>query len=196
MEFSEVHEALAVLRRWLADAAVPDGAFEQDALTYRGLFKAPLGFASVGLFSDAARSVDLITDRLTIRPDGDVAEPASAAADAHPAPSLQFFYPYRTGYIALGAHRVGRYDLSRRVGAFVLSLQDPACGGFLAQPGLSPPRFHICGTARAALTALALGEWAAAVKAGDFLVRALEVAFEYGTWLTEILKELARPGSP
>ena len=70
--------------------------------------------------------------------------------------------------------RVGRFDLSRRVGGFVMSLQDDECGGFVAQPDLDPPRFHICGTAQAMLTALALGQWPAAERAGDFLVRALE----------------------
>ena len=174
MDVGRIRESLENARQWLIRAGAPGGAFEQGALTYRGLFKAPLGFASVGLYAEGVRSVAHIKNHLLIRPDGDVADRPGMSADKHPAPSLAYFYPYRTGYITIGAQALRCYDVARRVGQFVLSLQYDSCGGFVARPGLDPPRFHIGGTAEAALAALAIGCWDAACNAGDFLIRVLE----------------------
>ncbi len=166
-------KALEGTRTWLADAARPNGRFERDALTYRGLFKAPLGFAAAGLCVEGVRAVNILKERF-MQPDGDFRDPPDVPADPHPAPSLRYFYPYRTAYIAMGAQRLGRYDVARRTGSFLLSLQSGESGGFAAALDASRTRFHVCGTAQGALAALTLGQWASALKAGRFLAKAFE----------------------
>lgn len=173
MDLNTIRHALDRTRDWLSMRSTRGGVLEQTALTYRGLMKAPLGFASVGLHAEGVRSVDLIKTRLIIGENGDISDASAGAKDPHPAPSLEYFYPYRTSYVAIGAHRLGCYDVSQRVGRFVLSLQDTECGGFVAKPAAKLPAFHICGTAQAALAALTLGKWEVAAKAGDFLTRVL-----------------------
>lgn len=167
-------EAIGKAQGWLAEAAVPGGCLDRHGLTYRGLFKAPLGLVSAGLPAEGMRALEMLTERF-MPPNGDFRDPPGAEPDPHPAPSLEYFYPYRASWIVIGAHRLGRYDVSRRTGEFLLSLQDRNRGGFLTHPQASPPRFHICGTAQAALAALAVGDWQAAERAADFLVRAYDV---------------------
>ena len=55
MQPGEIKHALGTVNRWLEDALVAGGGFEQDGLTYRGLLKAPLGPASAGLFTEGVR---------------------------------------------------------------------------------------------------------------------------------------------
>ena len=55
MKVGQIEHTLARAKQWLRTALAPGGGFEQDGLTYRGLLKAPLGPASVGLFTEGVR---------------------------------------------------------------------------------------------------------------------------------------------
>jgi len=171
---TEIIESISIAKQWLQEASVSGGLFEKTGLSYRGLFKAPLGFQSVGLFPEAARSLNILKSKF-IQADGDFRDPPEVELDIHPAPSLQFFYPYRTSWVTIGAQRLGRYDISRATGNFILSLQDNNTGGFLASMNSSARYFNIVGTSQAVLAALALGEWDAAKKGADFLVNVFEI---------------------
>ncbi|MHB8580487.1 MAG: hypothetical protein ACYDA4_11600 [Ignavibacteriaceae bacterium] len=171
---TEIIETISIGKQWLQEASVSGGLFEKKGLSYRGLFKAPLGFQSVGLFPEASRSLDILKARF-MQIDGDFCDPPDVEIDLHPAPSLQFFYPYRSSWITIGAQRLGRYDISYATDSFILSLQDKKNGGFLASINSSVRYFNIVGTSQAVLAALALGKWDAAKKGADFLANVLEI---------------------
>lgn len=170
--YKAIREALSRLRSWATCSFQHGGDFYRRAQSYRGLFKAPAGLVSLGLPAEGRIAVDILRTEF-MQFNGDFCDPGGIGKDTHPAPSLEYFYPYRTSWIAVGAHRLGRYAVSRRTSEFVFSLQDDRTGGFAANLGTQGSLFHICGTAQASVAACVLGAWQVARRAGDFLVRAL-----------------------
>ena len=156
MSVKTIREALTRLRSWLRKSLSRAGEFYSKGLTYRGLFKAPAGLSALGLHPEGSLTVDVLKKKFMLA-NGDFSEPAGIAEDKHPAPSLKFFYPYRTSWIAIGAQALGRHDVSKLTGEFVLSLQDEKTGGFADNLNTISSAFHLGGSAQAAMACCALG---------------------------------------
>jgi len=170
VEIGRIRDGVARVRKWLMETMAPGERFERGGLTYRGLFKAPISLASVGMVAEGNRCVDFLRDHF-MQPNGDFKDPRF---DSHPAPSLKYYYTYRASWIAVGAHRLGRFDVSRKTGEFILSFQDPKNGGFVATHNRRPDYFHLCSVAEGGNVALTLGQWEKATLAGDYLIHMLE----------------------
>ena len=85
-----------------------DGSFGPDAADLAAIYKAPSAF----LLGGRPRAAQAATDHLVrahLRPDGDLhTAPGLITAD----PVLSQYRGYLTGWVAMGAQRLGRYDLS------------------------------------------------------------------------------------
>ncbi len=84
---------------------------------------------------------------------------------------------YSSAYAVLGAQKLDRYEIAAPALRFVLSQQDPDHGGFYsvkAPPG-ERARSDSMSTAMCGVACLAVGQTAAAVRAGDYLVRLVEM---------------------
>lgn len=189
MEIREIQRGLEKVRKWLIDAIVPGGRFEHEGLTYRALFKAPLALASAGMVTEGNRCSDFLK-RYFMQPNGDFKD---SRFDTHPAPSLKYFYIYRASWIAIGAHRLTRFDISEKSGEFVLSFQDPKKGGFFATHDRNPSYFHLCSTAEGGNVALMLGQWQKAALAGDFIIRMLKAQPEPERYFYLVFSQNEKP---
>lgn len=86
-------------------------------------------------------------------------------------------YLYPNAILVLGAHRLDRYDLAAPGLRFMLNGQDPDHGGFymhLPAPGEKAPS-NTKSTAMCGITCLAMGQWEAAARAGNWLIRLVEM---------------------
>ncbi|MBC7287569.1 MAG: hypothetical protein H5T86_05890, partial [Armatimonadetes bacterium] len=79
---------------------------------------------------------------------------------------------YKDAWACIGAHRLGRFDLSYPVMSFIESFQAP-CGGFPCE-GRGDPWVRSLTTAWAGHAALYLGREETARRAGDCLLRMIE----------------------
>jgi hypothetical protein len=61
---------------------------------------------------------------LLTQPDGDIPQPRDEPY------FLDVHYLYAHGYLAIGAHLLGRFGLSTRLMSFIAGMQDPTLGGF------------------------------------------------------------------
>lgn len=147
---------------WIVQQQRPDGSFCAPEDGMGGYYKVPYALSLAGHPRAAQRLLAWVA-RHHFTASGDFRAPQrkarGTAHDAWPA--------YGNAWLILGAHRAGRWDLSRRGIAFLLAAQVPA-GGFCALDGESRFLEPVC-TSWGGLAALATGHTAAALRAGDLL---------------------------
>jgi hypothetical protein len=151
---------------WLLDQQTAAGNWRQlDAEVYDAYYKGSWALASTGHL-DAAHRLLTHVQRKFLTPDGDLEPrlgPLHTSIARH----------YSSAYAVLGAQKLDRYEIAVPALRFLLSQQNPDHGGFYSiktQPG-EPTRSDSMSTSMCGVACLATGQVAAAVRAGDYLIR-------------------------
>lgn len=168
-----IQACLASARRgadWLLDQQTPAGNWRQlETEVYDAYYKGAWSLASAGHL-DAAHRLLTHVRRAFLRPDGDLDPrlgPLHTVIARH----------YASAYAVVGAHKADRYEIAAPALRFLLSQQDPDHGGFysVAARGGERVRADSMSTAMCGVACLAAGQTAAAVRAGDCLIRMVEM---------------------
>ncbi len=166
---TQAQNCLAAARRsaaWLQSQQTEDGGWrgfeDPPADAY---YKVVWAFNLLGESLAAERAVDYVRRRI-LQADGDVLPRAAMAhRDIH--------YQYCNGWLTIGAHKQGRYDVAGPALRFLLSQQNPAHGGFYslrAEPG-QQQRCDTMSSGIGGLAALVCGQMDAARRTADFFER-------------------------
>jgi hypothetical protein len=155
---------------WLLDQQTAAGNWRQlETEVYDAYYKGSWALASAGRL-DAAHRLLTHVRRTFLAPDGDLEprlSPLHTVVARH----------YCSAYAVLGAQKLDRYEIAAPAMRFLLSQQDPNHGGFYsikAGPG-EQPRSDSMSTSMAGVACLAAGQTVAAVRAGDCLLRMVEM---------------------
>jgi len=153
---------------WLLSQVRPDGSLPEPSLNAH--YKLPYALVVAGHPLVARRALDYL-NRSFLNAEGDYVEDPSDPASRG---GFRCFYVYCDCWIAEAAQRIGRFDVARRTGKFVLAYQDEKTGGFRSDPEgrTIEGEMDLLSTARAGMLSLFLGEMEAAARAGDFLLDA------------------------
>lgn len=147
---------------WIMTQQRADGSFCTPEQGIGGYYKVPYALTISGHLRQAQRLLAWVAEHhLTAEGDfhGSDPEAQTSSRDSWPV--------YCNAWLVLGAHRAGRWDLSRRGAAFLLRYQVPI-GGFYALDGETRFLEPVC-TAWGGLAALTTGHVDAACRAGDAL---------------------------
>ena len=160
-------------------------------------YKAPYFWASVGDMKMAGVYRKLMAERF-LRADGDfrTAEDVKGFVSFPCTTVNQYIYP--NGWITAGMIKSGAYDIARKAAAFFLRFQDPRHGGFYY--AFDPKTQQIdtrlmdsSSTSSAGIACLACGRLAEAKRAGDFVLRLLELQPEPDTYYFSCMKPDGTP---
>ena len=177
---------------WLAGQLRPDGSFGPEVADLASYYKSPQAFLTAGR-ADLAYRVLGHVERTFLRADGDVTTaPRSSRGETGTTfksedPPLAEYYPYMNAWIAIGAQKLGRFDVVRRVYPFVRSFFHELHGGFIihAPAGQGDDVTGAFITSHLGLAALYCGEPERARRAGDYLLRLLDLQpdLDHGLYL-------------
>jgi hypothetical protein len=154
---------------WLGKRLEEDGSYGPDNDDLACHCKSPLLFATAGRLRDALRAMDHI-ERRFLRPDGEFATQESANPLFADRPA------YATGWIAMAAHRLGRFGTAARARAHLEQHDTDALT-----------------TAHLGLMSLQLGDTERAVAAGRRLAHVLAVQPDLGAGFHTRLDGDGRP---
>lgn len=148
--------------QWVTAHQRTDGTLPARPMVVESCYKGLWALVRAGYPDRAMALADRVAE--WVAADGDVPQPRSDEA------FLTTHYLYANAYLALGAHVLGRFDLSRSLYGFVRSRQTD-CGGFLSQgPGYDDdPSLDTVSTSIAGLTAIYLGDVETGVRAARFI---------------------------
>jgi len=156
--------------RWDAVEAEPD---------LQAHYKAPAFWAAVGDPVMAGRHRKLICDRF-LRDDGDfrMADDVKGFVRFPCTTVNQYIYP--NGWLIVGMQRSGAYDVVSKALPFILRFQHPSLGGFYyafdpKSKRIDESLLDSSSTSSAGLALLATGRQKEARRAGEFLIRLLEL---------------------
>jgi hypothetical protein len=167
---------------WFVSTLERDGTIrgELDLIAY---YHAPNLLAVCDRAAEAQRMASWLADN-ALAGDGDFRYQNEKGEIIQP--TMQ--WNYINGWLAWGLARIGRFDVSEPAARFLERFQDASTGGFLtaANPdeGFSPVpgAVDLGATCAASLGMIYSGRWAAAKKAGDFLLRVLDSQREAGSF--------------
>ncbi len=159
---------------WLEGQLDETGSFGPEAQDLAAYYKAPAAMHRAGRTRAAVRLLEHV--RATYQqPDGDFLTRPGLKTDD---PVLSQYPGYMNGWLTMGAHLSGRFDVSLRGWAFFRDYRDPSSGASVLEgpwsEGTTSPREMLM-TAHLGLAALYLGELPVAMAAGEALLRFLEV---------------------
>jgi hypothetical protein len=168
-----VSACLASARRgveWLLDQQTADGSWRQlDAEVYDAYYKGSWAFTAAGHL-DAAHRLLTHIQATFLTSEGDLEPrlgPLHTSIARH----------YCSAYAVLGAQKLDRYEIATPAMRYLLGQQDRSHGGFYSVK--TPPgergRSDSMSTAMCGVACLAAGRIDAAVRAGDFLLRMIEM---------------------
>lgn len=156
---------------WIGSHLQEDGSFGPGADDLGCYYKAPYAFALAGRVLEAHRILTYIQRRF-MSSDGDFSTSADAKSENA---AFEEYWAYPNGWIALGAHRIGRFDFSYPAWHYLRSFSEPTTGGF--RTGASGRSSHgvidALTTAHLGLLCLYLGEVQRARAAGRWLAALL-----------------------
>lgn len=152
---------------WAASLVDDDEGFRGAGNIINGYYKSVVAFTTGGRVAEARRIANYI-DR-TFLVGGDI---NALEGD----PTGPGFSNYRNAWLGRGAHVLGRYDMSGKIGDFVEGQLDPLTGGLFADPAAPAEKRETCwgSTGSGALALIAMGRLGAAVRAGDYLLGMIE----------------------
>lgn len=158
----------------------------------QGHYKAPYFWCSVGDARMAGVHRRLIAERF-LRSDGDfrTAEDFKGFREFPCTAPNQYVYP--NGWIVTGMQRLGAYDIAGRGLEFILRFQDPERGGFYftfdaGSKEIDRSLMDSSSTSSAGLACLACGRREEARRAGEFLLRLLELQPEPGRYFFSCMR--------
>ena len=160
---------------WLASQQAADGT-HAGQVDLRSYYKAPYCHVATGHAIQAARYARLIKERY-LQPNGDFrTRPDHKGWDHFPS-TPHNRYVYANGWLVVGLHRMGRYDLSVPGVSFIESMICERLGGVWSGcVGGKPVQDYLdsSSTASAGLALLACGKLEKARAAGEFLLRLID----------------------
>jgi len=113
--------------QWILGQLLEDGSFGQRATDLAAYYKLPMALMLTGRLKDAHRVLDHIVATFA-RSDGDFGtEEETRTAD----PVLAQYPGYMTGWIALAAMRMGRFDVAMPAYEWLRGFHEPKTGGAL-----------------------------------------------------------------
>lgn len=152
----------------------------------QGHYKAPAFWAAVGDAAMAGKHRQILCERF-LRDDGDfrMADGIKGFTEFACTTVNQYIYP--NGWITVGMQKSGAYDVVAKALEFILRFQDPKHGGFYY--AFNPKTKEIdkslmdsSSTSSAGMALLMAGRTAEAVRAGDFILRLLDIQTEPGKY--------------
>ena len=160
---------------WFLSILESDGTIhgERDLIAY---YHAPNLLAVTGHAAEAQRMASWLAAN-ALADDGDFRYRGKKGDIIRP--SMQ--WNYLNGWLTWALARLGRFELSEPAAGFLERFQDEASGGFLtaASPenGFAPVAgaVDMGSTCAASLGMIYTGRWERAIRAGEFLLRALEI---------------------
>lgn len=152
---------------WLASRIGADGSLGGDCADLACYYKLPYLMQLAGRPADANHLLDRIRDRF-LRPGGDL---LTSDAEKTLDPVLTLYPGYMNGWIAMAAHRLGRFDLSFPAWGYLRTFWNPELQAFTIAPAQGGA--EVLMTAHLGLNALYLGERDLAEDAGRALGRFL-----------------------
>jgi len=158
---------------WLAARVGPDGNLGGDCTDLACFYKLPYLMQLAGRPAEAQRLLDRVRVRF-LGPAGDL-RTSDAIKTADPVLSL---YPgYIDGWIAIAAHRLGRFDLSYGLWGRLREFWSDELDGFRIEPAADPSAgtVELLTCAHLGLAALYLGDLDRALGAGRTLRRFLDL---------------------
>lgn len=151
---------------WLRDSQGPDGAVADVADPLFAGHKAIAAYQRAGDVVRATRACDWAIEHL-LQPDGDLGTTAERRDHARE------YWLYHSSWIASGAQRLGRFDLSVPALAFIAAQQRPD-GAFPSNPHDPATSLDVWVTSACGLALLDGGRIAEASAAAGFLIDALD----------------------
>jgi hypothetical protein len=164
--------ALRTVERLGADIA-SDGSLGEGCQDLACFYKLPYLMQLAGRAQQAHRLLDCIGDRF-LSPDGDfLTSDGFKTAD----PVLALYPGYINGWVAMGAHKVGRFDLSFPAWNHLRGFWNTDLGGFAIDPGpgAANANIEVLMCAHLGLVALYLGDLGLATGAGRALQKFLSL---------------------
>ncbi|MFD9477524.1 MULTISPECIES: hypothetical protein [Streptomyces] len=153
---------------WIADRQRPNGALPSKTDVIESCYKGMWALHMSGRTREAWQLADHVESLL--QPNGDIPVPREEQY------FLDVHYLYANGYLAIGAHQLGRFGLSDRLMGFIRTMQNPIHGGFRSHgPQVEgDQRCDSVSTSIAGLAALYTGQREVAVPASLFLAKMFE----------------------
>ena len=172
----EINDYQAAIRKgvaWLLAEQHTDGGFSAPHKGIDSFYKIPYAFGVTGHVLAAQRLLDWVA-RYCFTAEGDLrSRDCRSQGDFH-----REFYTYANAWLVIGCQRLGRFDLAYRGLEFILRFQDDRIGGFFAEPEFVTAghgRQDIVCASQAGLACLYLGRRDAARRAGEFLLKLIEL---------------------
>ncbi len=156
--------------KWLMTQQEKDGSFRPAEHGLATCHKLPYAFALMGEEERAARLCAWLVDQM-MDDEGDFTK-------LYPRTGLmKRYYAYPNAWLVCSAQKLGVFGLSWPAAGFLNVLQHPETGGFLtAGPGASlADEQDLLSTAMGGMAALHMGDFEVANKAGDFILRLVEI---------------------
>jgi hypothetical protein len=168
----------AAVRRvvdWFVPQVTESGMIrdQPDLIAY---YHVPNLMAATGHLLEAHRTASWLKAE-ALCPDGDFRRDGGKGEFIKPA--MQ--WNYINGWLTWGTARLGRFEVSEPAARFLEGFQDPSTGGFLtaADPdnGFTPVggAVDMGSTCAVTLGMIYSGRWPAAIRGGEFLIRALDL---------------------
>ena len=171
----QVEAAVGKALGWLTSQLGDDGSFGPEAFDLRSYYKAPAALAVAGRVEEAHRVAGFVKKTL-MKPDGDFRSDGRKSEAEYFA---QHRYAYLNGWLVLGLHRIGRFDMSVPGMDYIRTFQDQEYGGFLSAVDESfrpvSGRQDLASTCSCGMAALFCGQVAVASRAGDFLIHLVQI---------------------
>jgi hypothetical protein len=164
-----VREAANRTVGWLTTQIGSDGSLGIENQDLAGYYKLPYLMQLAGRIAEAHQLLDFISGRF-LRRDGDfTTSEERKTAD----PVLSPYPGYINSWIAIAAHKVGRFEISFPAWAYLCGYHEQTSGGFtLEQAGGATERLvELLMSAHLGMAALYLGDQERALAAGRILQR-------------------------
>ena len=163
---------------WITSQIGEDGALGSDNRDLACYYKSPYLMQLAGRVVETHRLLDFISANFQ-RPNGDFAtSERQKTAD----PVLSLYPGYINGWIAIAAHKAGRFEISLPAWEYLLGFQDPVSGGFMLDhvgTGNESP-VEVLMTAHLGMAALYFGDLQRAMGAGRVLQQFLDLQPDSG----------------
>ena len=145
----------------------------------QGYYKGPYAWAAAGDMKMAGIYRRVIGERF-LRGDGDFRAAEDAKGFYKFECTVKNQYIYSNGWLNSGMQKLGAYDIVQKAQGFVLEFQDPTHGGFYNSfdpktRTIDKSLMDSSSTSSAGLAFLVCGQVAQARRAGDFVLRLLEL---------------------
>ena len=155
---------------WLLQQQGPDGGWKNlPNAPMDAYYKASWAFGLMGEAAAAERSLDYVKKHF-LQPDGNfLPREKDWFINVH--------YQYHNGWAIIGAHKLGRYDVSAPAMRFLLSQQDPEHGGFYGQLSKAGERKRsdTMSSGIAGIACLVTGQMQAAEKLAGYFERMIDM---------------------